>query len=113
MTFKQYFEGTVSADIAGTSGGFKKECPCKTDPESEECKEIQKKKLDKPIKESRPTRISNIFLDLDKCNNFQLIDMHATYSGFVGLVRYKDGNAYEINIIPAEKSKEFPEYTKG
>jgi hypothetical protein len=47
MSFKQYFlclEGTVAADIAGTSGGFK--CPCKTAPESKECKEIQKKKLD-------------------------------------------------------------------
>jgi len=44
MTFRQYFEGTVSADIAGTSGGFEKECPCKTDPDSEECKKIRKKK---------------------------------------------------------------------
>jgi len=37
--------------------------------------------------------------------------MHGTYSGFVGLVRYKDGNAYEISVIPAEKSNEFLDYT--
>ena len=63
------------------------------------------------IEESRPTRISNIFASLDKCKDFKLIDMHATYEGFVGLVRYSDGNAYEISIKPAEKSKEFPELT--
>jgi len=64
-----------------------------------------------PTNEARPTRISNIFLDLEKHKNFELIDMHATSKGFIGLVRYQDGNAYCIEITPAQYCNDFPEYT--
>jgi len=131
-SFKDYFsENTVASDIAGYSGKMnthsKKPLQKKllldcdkilgniqeaSEEEIQECKE-QSKNKSKNLKESRPTRISNIFLELDKCKNFKLIDMHGTYSGFVGLVRFSDGNAYEISIKPAEKSNEFPDYTKG
>ena len=63
------------------------------------------------LNETRPTRIFNIISDIDKCKGFELIDAHATIQGFVALMRYKDGNAYEVAIKPAQYSEEFPEYT--
>jgi len=64
------------------------------------------------LNESRPTRISELFSELDKHKSFNLIDFHGTFDGMVALFRYKDGNAYELKIKPAEKSSEFKQ-TKG
>jgi hypothetical protein len=145
--------------------GMKKDCPCKRDPDSEECRKHKKKRkrkmgmsespvgqvgrtgvmdaetyinnspelrsefrkivkklggvtvafnllqtMNKKIEESRPTEISKFINEISKNKNVDLIDYHSTFDGFAALIRFK-GNAYEVKVIPAEKSKEFLDKT--
>jgi hypothetical protein len=127
ITFTDLFknEGTVAADIAQATTPFssiqKKKTPksptgekvntCKHKNTNDTLDKIMDCTSQKDLYEARPTRISNILLEISKNKNVQLLDMHGTIDGFVALIRYKDGNAYEVRIKPAEKSTEFPHLT--
>jgi hypothetical protein len=64
------------------------------------------------INEDRPTNMRQILNEISKCPSIEKkIDMHYITNGVTGLFRTKDGNAYEITIIPAKYSKEFKNFT--
>jgi hypothetical protein len=69
--------------------------------ENNDKEDKEKKKLE----EARPTRISNIFLDMDKCKEFKLIDFRGSVSGFTAFIRYKDGNLYRFDVRPAKNEE--------
>jgi len=89
-------EGTVSADIAQAIPANKKIQKKENCQEDSDCDKVN---------EARPTRISNLVLDIAKDTNFELIDMYGSYSGFSAFFRYKDGNLYRFDIRPAKNEE--------
>ena len=47
------------------------------------------------------TFTSEILSKIGKVDGMKTLDIQSTGSGSIGLYRYKDGNAYEIEIKPA------------
>lgn len=68
--------------------------------------------MESTLNESRPVRLIDLITSIGKAEFVEdIVSVKSTMSGIVALVRTKDGNAYEINIKPAEYSDNFPELT--
>ena len=118
ISFKQYFEGTVAGDVAGTGNGFTDkhpddECPCKFNPDSEECKQHRHRKHRSNLDEVFITRLVNDakkklkkmgfnnlkylnFRDYDLSKeNFE--EIPCSHSGYtIYLVKRKDGAFFDV-----------------
>lgn len=68
---------------------------------------IIRESLDDVLSESRmSTSAFEILSKIGKIDGMKLLDLKGLVDGQIGLFRYKDGNAYEIQITPAALIKD-------
>ena len=75
--------------------------------------ETAKTIIETAVSEARPTNIAGFINKLRSHPDVEkIVDVHGMRDGMDALIRTKDGNAYELQIRPAEYSRNQPKTKK-